>query len=58
MLRSLLVLLFVTACGPELTPPPSNAKGECPPRPQCVTDTVCELDAQRGCEVCKCKPSK
>jgi hypothetical protein len=56
MLRSLVLVMFVVACGgPELAPPPRNPKGECPPKPSCEADTVCELDQARGCEVCKCQ---
>jgi hypothetical protein len=55
MVRLLVFVLFVGACGPELAPPPSNPKGQCPPKPTCETETVCELDPQRNCEVCKCR---
>jgi hypothetical protein len=56
MVRFLLTALLVVSCAEQnLAPPPRNTKGECPARPQCETETVCELDAKRGCEVCKCQ---
>ncbi len=47
------LLPLVTACPPDLAPPPQN-NGKCPPRPSCA-EVVCELDQARGCEVCHCR---
>jgi hypothetical protein len=45
-----LALLLLSACA-------ENVANRCPgtPAPTCLSGTICEEDAARGCQVCRCQ---